>query len=908
MARRTLSVVLFAALLLSCVPTVARADGPRVGPAAVADTLTLFKDINPGPALSSQSVNGMVAVGNLFLLFAANEAAYGFQPYWSGGELWRSDGTPAGTYLLKDIRPGRTTSEIMYLTAVGGHAYFSADDGSHGAELWVTDGTAGGTMMLADVNPGADSSWPEELTPVSDTTMFFTADDGSHGRQLWVTNGTAAGTRMLTSGGGGNGSHATWLASAGIDSVLFSGCDAAKGCELWRSDGTVAGTALFKDIYPDAGSSYPQYLVNINDIVYFAAASPGAGTEFWRSAGSPFLTSLVDDINPGPASSNPRGIAGDGTSIYFSAQDATHGREIYVSTGVPGAVLRDVRPGAASSDPGTAVPVYYSGATWVFFAATGPANGRELYYFPDSAQPPLPIADIAPGGLGSDPHELIAVGETLYLNANDGSHGYELWQCRRVPVGLGFLPLPSMVKDSNPGGNGYPYDLTALGGKLYFGAYDQEWHGALWQTDGTTAGTTPVSDFRPGVFDSFPYALTLHQGALYFVAHDANGQELWRSDGTVPGTQIAADVNAGPGDAFPIMTGDAFRLVSLGAGSPGGAALYFAAYGGPGTSALWRYDGSAPAIVQTTTGSPDSSAPDWLTAFNGWLYAPGNDSSHGRELFRSNGIPNGQPGAVLELVADIAPGADDAYPTELTPFEGWLYFAASSSAGDRELWRSDGLPGGTTERVTDISATSDGSSPWDLVVAGSYLYFTAEDDLQGSGHGREPWRTAGGVNDATMVADLCPGPCSLEPYDLTAVGARLYFTANDNRPGLTWGGHGRELWCSNGAAEGTYMVADILPGPVGSLPSGLADVAGTLWFSASDGLHGAEPWVSDGAQAGTYMVQDLFAGPGNSSPSGFTVMGNRVYFAANDAAAGYELWSGALTYSVYVPLARRSGG
>src|SRR5205823_14267370 len=84
-------------------------------------------------------------------------------------------------------------------TTVGGFLYFDADDGAHGYELWRTDGTAAGTAMVADVNPGPGGSDARDFAAAGDK-LFFLADDGTNQRQLYVTDGTAAGTHPLLAG------------------------------------------------------------------------------------------------------------------------------------------------------------------------------------------------------------------------------------------------------------------------------------------------------------------------------------------------------------------------------------------------------------------------------------------------------------------------------------------------------------------------------------------------------------------------------------------------------------------------------------------------------------------------------------------------------------------------------------
>ena len=99
-------------------------------------------------------------------------------------------------HLLKDINPGRASS--MMLTAdgfagVNGVAYFAANDGTNGTELWKSNGTAAGTVLVKDINSGSTGSYPTSLTNVNGT-LFFSATDGVSPNELWRSNGTAAGT------------------------------------------------------------------------------------------------------------------------------------------------------------------------------------------------------------------------------------------------------------------------------------------------------------------------------------------------------------------------------------------------------------------------------------------------------------------------------------------------------------------------------------------------------------------------------------------------------------------------------------------------------------------------------------------------------------------------------------------
>ena len=100
-----------------------------------------------------------------------------------GTELWRSDGTPAGTRMVADLHSGGSSGPTE-LTAVGDRLFFVATSARHGSELWEVD-SAGSVRLVSDLAPGPLSSGPSYLTLAGDT-LFFSADDGETGREPWA--------------------------------------------------------------------------------------------------------------------------------------------------------------------------------------------------------------------------------------------------------------------------------------------------------------------------------------------------------------------------------------------------------------------------------------------------------------------------------------------------------------------------------------------------------------------------------------------------------------------------------------------------------------------------------------------------------------------------------------------------
>ena len=262
-----------------------------------------------------------------------------------GRELVTSDGTAAGTRVVKDIARNINSSTPRRLTEYNGQLFFSATD-SAGRELWATDGTV--PAQLLDIHATGSSS-PEQLTSALGM-LFFSADDGSTGRELWKSDGTSGGTeRVADIDSGANGSFPYELTDAG-SSLFFVAQTDASGSELFVTDGTEVGTRLVKEIAPGSDSSDPFNLTVLGGDVLFGVYTDADGYELWKSDGTEVGTVPLTNL---PSTQEMYEVFGAfAGNVYFSVyDDVAEEVTLWRSDGTPGgtAMFMDVEVGSGDS-------------------------------------------------------------------------------------------------------------------------------------------------------------------------------------------------------------------------------------------------------------------------------------------------------------------------------------------------------------------------------------------------------------------------------------------------------------------------------------------------------------------------------------------------------------------------------
>ncbi|WP_300672709.1 ELWxxDGT repeat protein [Soonwooa sp.] len=201
---------------------------------------SLIKDIRPSASSTPNNFYYSPTLKKMFFTARTDQ---------NGTEPWITDGTTEGTTLLKDINKvgsdqGTTNSGVTQMIEYKGKIYFAANDGVNGSEVWVSDGTEAGTKMLKDLIPGSASSNPSTFT-IHNDLLFFVANDAALGRELFVTDGTEAGTKLyLDIVPGATGSSISDIISYNNKLYIVGMVETAVGKELYEVKMSNLGTSV----------------------------------------------------------------------------------------------------------------------------------------------------------------------------------------------------------------------------------------------------------------------------------------------------------------------------------------------------------------------------------------------------------------------------------------------------------------------------------------------------------------------------------------------------------------------------------------------------------------------------------------------------------------------------------------
>ena len=781
----------------------------------------LTKDINVLAHSSPRVHSSYVPTPTLQWPVAGNIAFFNAEDGIHGIELWRTDGTTAGTYIVKDINPGQMGTLMLNMVAINGKIYFSASRDGYNFFPWVSDGTASGTFAIDSTQTGR-SSLPQRFAGLNDVVYMATGGNGiDFGGLTKVNEGLNGFTFLKPLKDAAYWDVRELTVAGGL--LFFTAYNFGRGLALWRTDGTEAGTYKLKDLNISRGVT--SYLTAYNNKLYFSLAdatgfklgvSDGTITGTGLAPGNNGITIPPDNFYEYhfPVMNNVLFLSGNN-------QAGENGLYKYDAANPDGLVLvKDnfsgvIHNGAFEVGNNTLYFLFANLSTRIqqFWRSDGTEAGTSLIR---SFEPPEFISPV---------HFYLG---NLYFVLHDAIHGSEIWKSDGTANGT------AIIKDINPGpDNSVSFPLTESNGKVVFIAneFKSKTGIELWATDGTAAGTKLLKDInKTRTESSYPSQGTALKDKLVFSAYeDEHGYELYISDGTEKGTKLLNDIRAGVNGSSP------FNFQNK------NDEVYFVAspndFNHP---TIYRTNGKPGGLRKIVTYYSEVNDPHKFKVTDNGLvfFIVQNQVSHNAELWRSNGSLTGTFKIADKLSFELL----------IETVGKSAYFVVGDPATGFELWKSDGSIAGT-KKFWNTS-----SRPYRMFSFRDRLCFATFDDNSNS-----LWKSNGTSNGTFQLVDI-PGAFSF--LDPLITEETLYFTAPSSE---TFNLH---LWKTNGTVAGTKE----LQGEFTRMYE-LRDVDGDLFFL---GNSAEEPfkiklWKLAHRSSNIESVKDLsnntdvsFAGPSAS--------------------------------------------
>ena len=871
--------------------------------------------------------------------------------------------------LFEEVLPPSNDSSYAPPSSIafGGFTLFVASTPDQGAELWRTDGTAAGTSLVRDIQPGTEGSDPGGFVQAMGA-VYFHARTAADGIELWRTDGTTAGTQMVLDLATGP-FHGLYVSGGLLElngALLFIGRTQQQTFRLYSTDGTPAGTQPIAD----AGIYFFSEVVPLLEST--ANGLPGVhvttsltqaptGLEPWITDGTPLGTQLLLDIAPGSTSSTPTEFFGHAGKIYFTADDQVHGRELWVTDGTAAGtqLVHDSAPGSAGLDLDVDGGVSLGGDLWYLSA-----DGR-LWRYTDGQGAPVPHS--LPVGVVLERTELFSVGNKIVVRTRTAEgrtlHAFD-------PATIAWSELVKIPTVHPKIG----WEGLAVGGQLYFRNYAKTEGFELWSSDGTSAGTGPIASITPGIGGLGPRGMFADgtSGVYFFQAASAVGEELHRA--TPSAASLIADLapsgpaaSDGPGELTAVRgielysaagPDDAVQhwsprtgLATLTAGRVEPERFLHTSLGPRGTTfftgrtaqtgrELWRTTGKAETtrLVLDLEKGPVGASIGPLVELNGALYFQGREQFDYR-VYRSDGTGPG-----TNVLFDAVPNATSkgvAYG--LTPWNGKLYFSASGPNLEFDLFVSDGTTAGTQKLNQVMPNVTFGT--FNFYDAGTHLAWVT--GKTASTIFNDLWVTDGVTakkldqfGETVKSVNAIVGTHEGQLYVFADTASGLGFWRVDPVTGATQklgpftSGLIYEMWVANGEVylfkedfpsellhivridEATqsevYLTAPIENNPyIDSIEH--ASVGDTLYFTArQNGIQ--EIYLTDGTVAGTRTLASVMpassvAGtPWTSEPRELTLVGGKLAFIGEDPQGNAKAYTVSNIGSHALDLGPHSGG
>ncbi|WP_162628132.1 hypothetical protein [Arcticibacterium luteifluviistationis] len=753
----------------------------------------------------------------------SNEIFFSVQKYVGGirkNELWKTDGSENGTVRIGDSTNLENYPQLVVNSNVGqemhffnGNLYFQAkafNTNTNSQELWISDGTNENTHVLKDICSGSCGITIGYIGDVNNKLVFL-ADPASAPSyaEIWASDGTEGGTQFLETLG-----SQTYQVAMNNDYIFFL----SDFTDLWATNGTLGGTKL---VFSSTVGLNLLDFKTIDNEVYYVGNDGLNGTELWKTDGD--NTSLVKDLTFGSGSSSITHLTEFDGSLFF-------------------------------------INYFSSGSS-------------ELWKTDGSAVNTLKLTGSYPN-VFSHPQNLAVTDNLLFFTATEGTLGRELWATDGTSSNC-FL-----VKDINGFSNGYTNNtfeqfitdrnFYSLGDYIFFTADDGIHGRELWSSNGTSAGTSMLSDFNSGSQDSQIKAYFNHLGNFLFTASDSlNEARLWQSNGSVNGTVL---FEPSSNEVFS----NYYPLKSVANGD-----LYLAAFHKDYGYELTKLNNNVLSLVKDIEDytNPLSNNLDNTLVINNNLFFLYDDGKRGYEYWITDGTENGTN---LTQELNPYPADDSKYSTDLVQswthvleeYNGKAYLTTSSpwslyeykdkqfsklftdhfghglSVANNKLWWNSyfsvfNYDGNLISEFPKIDEKFEMNRTGFYGLKDKVIFVSADNS-----HGVELFSIDTVSSTYEVYKDISFGSDDTKFEAFQLVGDKLYFVINSE--------NGSDLWVTTGVSSETIFLKTIYP------PHSLYSIPGRLSltnykdsilvFNVYENLYDGELWKTSGTLQSTSQI------------------------------------------------------
>lgn len=784
----------------------------------------------------------------------------------AGQELWRTDGTAQGTYMVKDIIKGEYSSYPKNIYATESKLFFTAMNKNGDNVLHVSDGTEKSTK-----------EYPGLIKPTASITMgdfYYYMRQGPFGSaEVWKLNGNEDQNEVIfLSQDNANPVPVFYQAGKLIYFIIQKNNNET---ELWRTDGTNEGTILI--------------INQKNGFVFGGVQAAGEALFFWKydllrgyilcvTKGTPETTFEVDDFEPESIGNYSVVHTASPTHYIFKLEVAGEFRYYYTDGTKQGTlqfnfggehptymeyvdgkiygynigilVSENFSPFIRLTDPGLEI----LGLNTRFFPYKGNIycniytykEGIEPWVSDGTKEGTMLISDIVPGVMGSNATPLMIWNDDLIWLCADQYYGSEF---RKLSTSRKQLEL---LVDANIYTNdSYLGDYIFKGDDLYFTANDGIPESEFYTYNIKNENLSKI-DFKPDKVGSYPGNFISYNNYLIFDAYDIDGSlKIWsRNDFT---GDIEIILQSIPPYVHANIDGYAFC----------GDKLYFIGPVGP-EETIYTTDGTKENTRMVFPGL--GATVESILCLNNVLYFTVNNS----KLYQF--VPgSSSPKLIIEKVNIL----------ELTKSKDFLVFRTNDGISGHTMWAFKDKDG-KVELTKLIEPGSFEPFPSDFYTLNNKVFFMVYNEKRA----RELWSTDGTIEGTIAVKAIIGPPGNMDAIGMAASDSLIYILLSS----FSFNGY-RSLWRSDGTEQGTFNITTYRNHESGKTATNVGTWKNLVYFPGFDEQNGTELWVSDGTLENTKLLQDICLGPCSSYPTTFFSKDSSIFFIANNNINGFELWN-----------------